>query len=193
MNYHDFDDNEGCCLKCTEAHPGCLCFDCKCTQCDDYAEGGYNASGEYGGYCIQRIQFEEEAEAAKEAMSKNICVNYTTVFGNTLIQIRTIGPVEKANYAKLKPFLAAHCRYDFENKCYYVYSENWRFVRRLRFALINAGFSFQETLENENYPGSWELPVCFFGKIDICDCKFKLDCIKCRFTKLQILMKLGGC
>lgn len=35
MNYHDFDDNEGCCLKCTEAHPGCLCFDCKCTQCDD--------------------------------------------------------------------------------------------------------------------------------------------------------------
>lgn len=56
MNYHDFDDNEGCCLKCTEAHPGCLCFDCKCTQCDDYAEGGYNASGEYGGYCIQKIQ-----------------------------------------------------------------------------------------------------------------------------------------
>lgn len=52
MNYHDFDDNEGCCLKCTEAHPGCLCFDCKCTQCDDYAEGGYNASGEYGGYCL---------------------------------------------------------------------------------------------------------------------------------------------
>lgn len=27
MNYETFGQNEGCCLKCDEAEPGCLCFD----------------------------------------------------------------------------------------------------------------------------------------------------------------------
>lgn len=26
----------GCCLNCPNAHPGCLCFECKCTKCEHY-------------------------------------------------------------------------------------------------------------------------------------------------------------
>lgn len=189
MNYESFEQNEGCCLKCDEAEPGCLCFECKCRECDDYVSGGYNAEGEYGGYCSQRIAFQEEAEAAKEEMSQNLVVNYTTECENTIIEIKTTGPVIKDDYAKLKPFLLEHCRYNYDKKCYEVFTENWGFVRRLRFALLSANFAFEETLDGEPYEGSWELPVCYFKLIDICDCKHKLDCRTC---KTQFFKHKGG-
>jgi hypothetical protein len=41
----DFYGDIGCCLTCEDAHDDCLCFDCKCTQCDYYE--GFNGDG----YC----------------------------------------------------------------------------------------------------------------------------------------------
>ncbi len=34
---HDYSGEEGCCLSCSEKEEGCLCFDCKCTNCLWYA------------------------------------------------------------------------------------------------------------------------------------------------------------
>lgn len=28
--------DEGCCLHCPDAEPGCLCYNCKCTSCSAY-------------------------------------------------------------------------------------------------------------------------------------------------------------
>ena len=36
----------GCCLLCDDAKPGCLCYDCKCTQCLHYEIDDIS-----GGYC----------------------------------------------------------------------------------------------------------------------------------------------
>lgn len=32
----DYYEEEGCCLTCPDAYPGCLCFECKCRQCAHY-------------------------------------------------------------------------------------------------------------------------------------------------------------
>jgi hypothetical protein len=44
-----FDENDdGCCLICESAEEGCLCFNCKCTQCDEYNLDGYcNIANEF--------------------------------------------------------------------------------------------------------------------------------------------------
>lgn len=52
----------GCCLVCPEAHPGCLCFECKCRKCFYYTYDGNDS-----GHCDiaksvwkERIQQREE-------------------------------------------------------------------------------------------------------------------------------------
>ena len=37
--------NSGCCLYCSSSSPGCLCFDCKCSQCYWYNAGRYGGKG----------------------------------------------------------------------------------------------------------------------------------------------------
>jgi hypothetical protein len=32
----DYYGEVGCCLTCPDKYPGCVCFDCKCTQCRRY-------------------------------------------------------------------------------------------------------------------------------------------------------------
>jgi rubrerythrin len=40
-----YETQEGCCLICSDAHPGCLCYDCNCTKCFWYSyEGGGKGS-----------------------------------------------------------------------------------------------------------------------------------------------------
>lgn len=33
---YDYSGDYGCCLNCEKAEPGCLCYECKCTQCIHY-------------------------------------------------------------------------------------------------------------------------------------------------------------
>ena len=35
-NFKDYYEEEGCCLTCPDAYPGCLCVECKCRQCAHY-------------------------------------------------------------------------------------------------------------------------------------------------------------
>jgi hypothetical protein len=42
------DINEGCCLLCYNAAPGCLCYQCKCRNCTHYS---YDREKEKG-FCI---------------------------------------------------------------------------------------------------------------------------------------------
>lgn len=35
-DYYEFND-PGCCLICPDAHPGCLCYNCKCSKCVHYS------------------------------------------------------------------------------------------------------------------------------------------------------------
>jgi len=35
--YDYSDDEEGCCLNCEYAKPGCLCYQCRCTKCFHYS------------------------------------------------------------------------------------------------------------------------------------------------------------
>lgn len=40
VDYYEESEGEeeggGCCLRCPDAHPGCLCYECKCRQCAHY-------------------------------------------------------------------------------------------------------------------------------------------------------------
>lgn len=69
--------------------------------------------------------------------------NLQVVFSKGYIRVRTVGPVNKQNYAKLKPFLLEHFRYNPEDKCYEVYTCNHRFVSWFFEKLREAGFNPQ--------------------------------------------------
>jgi hypothetical protein len=49
--YDETGYNEGCCLKCDNAHPGCLCYDCKCKKCY-----WYQAIGDGKGICEKKYE-----------------------------------------------------------------------------------------------------------------------------------------
>lgn len=50
-NFYESEDS-GCCLICPDAHDGCLCYDCKCSQCTEYEpEGDFDEEGNEKGYC----------------------------------------------------------------------------------------------------------------------------------------------
>ncbi len=36
-DYSEQEYNSGCCLKCPDAHIGCLCYECKCKNCYWYS------------------------------------------------------------------------------------------------------------------------------------------------------------
>jgi hypothetical protein len=126
---------DGCCMNCASAEPGCLCFDCQCSQCNYYT----------GDSCSIADNLREENY---QRMASNLEIVFTTEYGNTLIQIKTIGPVVKSDYARFKPFLQAHSHYNFERQCYEVFSENWRFVRWLRMKASECGFSPTEKIKD---------------------------------------------
>jgi hypothetical protein len=58
----DYYGEEGCCLNCSDAHDGCLCFSCKCRKCDWY-EFDYL---EDSGYCNKVKIFEDYEREAIE-------------------------------------------------------------------------------------------------------------------------------
>jgi len=33
FDYYELEPNNGCCLKCDNASPGCLCYECNCSKC----------------------------------------------------------------------------------------------------------------------------------------------------------------
>lgn len=55
----------GCCLFCKDAHPGCLCYDCKCMQCVHYSEPGHPELEECGS-CDIATKAKKEAEEKKQ-------------------------------------------------------------------------------------------------------------------------------
>jgi hypothetical protein len=129
------DDSLGCCLACSDSYDGCLCFDCNCTKCDMYDPEDH---------CC-----EYPALWAAER-SRNIEVLFTTnEVGHTIIQVKTIGPVNTEDYAYFKPFLQEHFKYNHEVEAWETYSENWRFVRALLKALAAAGFEPKITIITE--------------------------------------------
>lgn len=40
-DYSQGEYNTGCCLYCDDSYKGCLCYDCKCTQCYWYNKSGF--------------------------------------------------------------------------------------------------------------------------------------------------------
>ena len=71
---------EGCCLNCSDAHTGCLCYECKCKQCYWYSSPEqYNGMQ---GHCDKtdllkekrkeeiKYQYEIEAKEKAERMKK---------------------------------------------------------------------------------------------------------------------------
>jgi hypothetical protein len=135
----DHYDEKGCCLTCADSHQGCMCYNCRCSKCDYHSD--------YNGKCLKINELQEERE---KEMASNIEVVFTVnEFGHTLIKIRTIGPVNKENYAEFKPFFREHnFRWSNEMHCYWQYSENWRFIRLLRQELTNCGFISNEKIED---------------------------------------------
>lgn len=124
---------EGCCLACANSEPGCLCYQCQCSKCDYYT----------GNSCGLADEWREDNYAK---MASNLQIKFTTIYKNTLIEIKTTGPVVKSDYAKLKPFLLTHFRYNHLKKCYEQFSENWRFVRLLRQTVKKCGFNPSELI-----------------------------------------------
>jgi len=61
----DYYQEEGCCLTCENAEEGCLCYDCKCKQCDHYVEGHYK------GYCHIALEAKRRAMNAKKGCCSN--------------------------------------------------------------------------------------------------------------------------
>jgi len=58
---------DGCCLKCYESYPGCLCYDCKCKKCYWYNKL-YDGSGE----CEKKYELirERKIKRAKDRLLK---------------------------------------------------------------------------------------------------------------------------
>jgi len=133
VDYYEEED-PGCCLLCEGAEEGCLCYDCKCTQCSNHREG--EGEGE-SGYCVVAQEWEDESNEAYWRLRRNIQVTFK---GDGWIEVTTTGPVAKQNYAKVKPFLLQHFRYNSEKKCYEVFTCNSRFVDLLFEVLRKADF-----------------------------------------------------
>uniref|UniRef100_A0A6H1ZYD9 Uncharacterized protein n=1 Tax=viral metagenome TaxID=1070528 RepID=A0A6H1ZYD9_9ZZZZ len=69
----DYYQDEGCCLTCEDAEPGCLCFNCKCTKCVYYNEGGFCNIAE-----SSRIEAKKRRKSISE-WAKKRNVDYTKV------------------------------------------------------------------------------------------------------------------
>ena len=57
----DYSYEAGCCLSCGSAHPGCLCYNCKCKKCSHYIHPS-DWDGEHG-KCDLCIPTEEQKKA----------------------------------------------------------------------------------------------------------------------------------
>lgn len=118
-------EEEGCCLTCPEKGPGCLCFECRCSQCSAYNPGDN---------CDVTKDFQIQIYSE---MQSNLEVNYRQ---NNWLEVKTIGPVDRKSYAEIKPFLKLHFQYNFDKKCYETYTTNPRFLNLLRKVLREAEF-----------------------------------------------------
>lgn len=74
-DYYELED-QGCCLHCPMAEPGCLCFNCKCSKCEHYSgndpEHAHEINEDTGGkYCVLvefwRDQKQREFDKGKRA------------------------------------------------------------------------------------------------------------------------------
>lgn len=63
IDYYESGD-EGCCLNCPNAEPGCLCFQCKCSQCYWYSLNQQISTD--GGYCVLANFWREEREEEED-------------------------------------------------------------------------------------------------------------------------------
>ena len=132
IDYHEEED-EGCCLVCPEAEEGCLCYDCKCSKCDNYRR----EEDEEEGYCVLAEEWKDQSEADYERLRRNIQV----ACGNDgFVRVKVTGPVVKKNYARVKPFLQEHFTFNPQEKRYEVFTQNPRFVDRLFRILREADF-----------------------------------------------------
>ena len=65
-DYYELQD-EGCCLHCPMAEPGCLCYNCKCSKCEHYSgndpEHALEIDEDTGGkYCLLVDQWRSQKE-----------------------------------------------------------------------------------------------------------------------------------
>lgn len=67
-DYYEMED-QGCCLHCYDARPGCLCFNCKCSKCEHYSGNDPDAdikNEDTGGeVCLLVIHWEWQREQSK--------------------------------------------------------------------------------------------------------------------------------
>ena len=71
----DFSDDEGCCLICPDAEPGCLCYECKCTKCYWYSEPELYLEYDDGypkGVCDLKIIYKKENKRKREKKEKEL-------------------------------------------------------------------------------------------------------------------------
>jgi hypothetical protein len=121
-------EDQGCCLNCSNAEPGCLCFECQCRKCDQYNSEGY---------CELAEEYREERYSE---MASNIKVVF---YKDKWLDVKILGPINKQDYAKIKPFLQQHLKYDYERKSYCYFDVNLRFIPILLMELQKAGFKPQ--------------------------------------------------
>jgi len=133
----DYYDLEGCCLTCEDASPGCLCYECNCTKCEQYD----------GGACTLANTW--------RANNLNLLVH---IYKDGWIFVKFDGPINKSDYSKIRPFFKEHYfAWDPENKRYELQSSNPRFVKLFIDTLHSANFTNICFLEKEAYTlGSME-------------------------------------
>ena len=89
--------DEGCCLNCSESHEGCLCFDCKCTKCDEYSDGN----------CLLANEL--------RADNSNLAIRIDRYF----ISLKFIGPIITDNYNDIRDYIRSHFTWDKNFEEYY--------------------------------------------------------------------------
>lgn len=72
FNYYELEYNSGCCLKCSESHEGCLCYNCKCKKCYWYTPPEEN-DGEKG-ICdlVEELKRERKEKFLEELRIKEL-------------------------------------------------------------------------------------------------------------------------
>lgn len=70
-----YEEGGGCCLHCSNAYKGCLCYECKCTKCYWYSSPESVASDK--GWCDKVSELKEENKRKiKEYYEKQEELNY---------------------------------------------------------------------------------------------------------------------
>lgn len=126
IDYYEIED-EGCCLHCPDAEPGCLCYNCKCSKCEHYSGNDPDAdvkNEDTGGeICLLTLFWEQKRnrEFEEGQLKSNFKINKTLrqtekAIQCTLINIKTGEVSDTPFWVPLSVIVDNHVKVWFADK-----------------------------------------------------------------------------